>query len=99
MPETRTAHINRTDDGVVIARIRQGARQSMTDASENLATAVAETGGVKRLLLVDIRGAQPYFAADVRRRYMGPMVTDAFSALALLIEGSTMGRMMGNVNS
>jgi hypothetical protein len=96
MPETRTAHINLTDDGIVVVRVRPGARQSMTDASENLAAAVAQTGGRRRPLLVDIRGAQP-LAADVRRQYAGQIVVTAFSALALLIEGSTFGRMMGNV--
>jgi hypothetical protein len=96
MPETRTADISLSDHGVVVVRIRGGARQSMTDASENLAAAVAQTGGQRRPLLVDIRGAQP-LAADVRRQYAGQTVVKAFSALALLIEGSTFGRMMGNV--
>ena len=96
MPDTRTAQISLTDDGVVVVRIRTGARQSMTDASENLAAAVLEATGRRRPLLVDIRGAQP-LAADVRRQYSGQRVVDTFSALALLIEASTLGRTMGNV--
>ncbi len=96
MRETRTASINLSDDGVVIVRINAGARQSMTDASENLATAVAVGGGHRRPILVDIRGAQP-LAADVRRLYSGQPVADAFVALALLVEATAMGRLMGNV--
>jgi hypothetical protein len=92
MPDTRTAHIGLADSGVVIVRIRAGARQSMTDASENLAAAVSETAGRRRPLLVDIRGAQP-LAADVRKVYSGPKVADRFSALALLIEASTLARL------
>jgi hypothetical protein len=96
MPETRTANIVLAESGVVIVRIHHGARQSMTDASENLTMAVRVGTGMRRPILVDIRGAQP-LAADVRRLYSGQNVADAFTALALLIEGSPLGRMMGNV--
>ena len=96
MPETRTAQIDLVASGVVIVRIHNGARQSMTDASDNLTTAIAVAGGTRSPILVDIRGAQP-LAADVRRLYSGQNVADAFTALALLIEGSPLGRMMGNV--
>jgi hypothetical protein len=44
---------------------------------------------------VDIREAVP-LAADVRRYYSGP-VLQSFSALALLIHASPLGRMIGNV--
>ena len=96
MPDTRTAQIGRRDDGVVIVRIHNNARQSVPDAQENLATAVSETAGRRCPLLVDIRTAQP-LAADVRQQYMGPTVVNAFTALALLVEASPMGTMMGNV--
>jgi hypothetical protein len=96
MPETRTAWIELADNGVIIVRVRNGARQSMTDASENLSTAIAIAAGRRRPILVDIRTAQP-LAADVRRLYSGDNVAQAFTALALLIEGSPLGRMMGNV--
>ena len=96
MPDTRTARIELSESGVVIVRIRKGARQSLADASENLSTAIATRGGQRRPLLVDIRHAAP-LAADVRRMYSARHIADAFSALALLIEMSTLGRMMGNV--
>ena len=96
MPDTRTAQIELAANGVVVVRIRNGARQSVTDAGDNLTTAIAAAGGIRRPVLVDIRHAQP-LAADVRRLYSGQNVADAFTALALLIEGSPLGRMMGNV--
>jgi hypothetical protein len=96
MAETRTANIELADSGVVIVRIRRGARQSLTDASENLTAAISVAAGTRRPILVDIRAAQP-LAADVRRLYSGQNVATAFTALALLIEGSPLGRMMGNV--
>jgi hypothetical protein len=50
-------------NGVVIVRIHNGARQSVTDAGENLSTAIATRDGQRRPLLVDIRKAVP-LAAD-----------------------------------
>jgi hypothetical protein len=96
VPDTRTARIELSDAGVVVVRIRNGARQSMSDASENLSAAVATRDGQRRPLLVDIRNAAP-LAADVRRMYSGKNIADAFTALALLIDTSALGRTMGNV--
>jgi hypothetical protein len=77
-------------------RIKDGAHQSLSDAKENLALAVSETLGERRPLLIDIRKAQP-LEADARHHYSGQTLVERFSALALLIEGSPFGRMMGNV--
>src|SRR5262245_10715052 len=96
MTETKTADIGLSDDGLVVVRIRAGARQSLTDARENLAACLSEALGQRRPLLIDIRGAQP-LDADARHHYSGQTLVDGFSALALLIESSPLGRMMGNV--
>ena len=96
MPDTRTATIHLSDDGLVIVRIREAAHQSVDDARSNLAAAVSTTAGRCRPLLVDIRSAAP-LEADVRHHYMGQPLVDSFSALAMLIESSPLGRMMGNV--
>ena len=96
MPETKTARIALNEEGLVIVRINNGARQSLADAKENLAMAVLETRGKRRPLLVDIRQAQP-LDADARHHYSGETLVEQFSALALLVEASPWGRMIGNV--
>ena len=96
MPETKTARIGLNGDGLVIVRINAEAHQSLDDAKANLAAAVAETAGKRRPLLIDMRTAKP-LDADARHHYSGVTLVEYFSALALLIEGSPFGRMMGNV--
>jgi hypothetical protein len=96
MRETATAHIGLGDDGVVSVRVRPGAQQSLADARENLGSALALREGVRRPLLVDIRKAAP-LDAEVRHYYSGQVLVEGFSAIALLVEASPLGRMMGNV--
>ena len=47
--------------------------------------------------MVDIRRAQPLDAA-VRHQYSGPTFGEGFLALAILVESSPFGRMMGNIS-
>jgi hypothetical protein len=96
MPDTRTARISLTVDGVVVVKIHVGMMQSLEDAKANLTAAIESTAGRRRPLLVDIRGSQPLDAA-VRHHYSGKLVADHFSALALVVESTPLGRMMGNV--
>jgi hypothetical protein len=96
MPETDTALINLNADGVVIVKIRDDASQTLADAQANLAMAVSETAGRRRPLLVDIRTARP-LDADARHHYSGQTLADGFLALALLVDNSPLGRMIGNV--
>jgi len=96
MPNTRTARISLTGDGVVVVKIRHGVTQSLEDAQANLTAAIDATAGRRRPLLVDIRGSQPVDAA-VRHHYSGTRVADHFSALALVIDSTPLGRMVGNV--
>src|SRR6476660_3457218 len=96
MPHTTTARIQLNERGVLVVRINDGAQQSLADAKENLSVAVSETGGKRLPLLIDIRRAQP-LEADARHHYSGQTLVDAFSALALLVEGSPFGKMFGNV--
>src|SRR5262245_31763286 len=96
MRETATARINLGEDGVLIVRVRGGVRQSPVDARENLAAALAEGVGRRRPLLVDITRSLP-LEAETRHLYSGQMLVDGFCALALLVETSPLGRMMGNV--
>jgi hypothetical protein len=96
MPVTNTARINLNAHGLLIVRINDGAQQTLDDARENLAAAVSETGGKRRPLLIDVRTAKP-LDADARHHYTGLTLVERFSALALLVEASPFGRMMGNV--
>ena len=96
MTETKTARIGLSDDGVLIVRIHDGAFQSLADAKENLEVAVSQTKGTRRPLLVDIRRAKP-LDADARHHFSGQTLVEAFSGLALLVDASPFGRMMGNV--
>ena len=94
MRETNTALVRLGSDGVISVRIRSDAQQSLTDAKENLGAALEARDGQRRPLLIDIRDAQP-LDAEVRHFYSG-QVLDGFTALAMLIDASPFGRMMGN---
>lgn len=96
MSETATARIDLGDDGVLIVRIRKGARQLPADARENLAAALSAGQGRRRPMLVDITGCPP-LSAETRHVYSGQTLVAGFSALGLLVEASPLGRMMGNV--
>ena len=96
MTETRTALVDLADSGIVIARVKENAEQSLVDARENLAAVVSEARGHRRPLLIDMRTARP-LDADARHHYTGQALVEHFSALALLVEASPFGRMMGNV--
>jgi|SRR5689334_12336620 hypothetical protein len=94
--DTRTARIGLDEQGLVIVRVKDRAKQSLDDAKQNLAAAVSETRGTRRPLLIDLRTAQP-LDADARHHYSGQTLIERFSAMALLVDGSPFGRMMGNV--
>jgi hypothetical protein len=96
MRETKTAKIELEPEGVLVVRIGTGARQLLADAEQNLGAALIERGGKRRPLLIDIRGAVP-LDADVRHYYSGKVLVTGFTALALLVDASPLGRMMGNV--
>lgn len=96
MRETPTALVDLGPDGILTVRIRDGAHQSLADAEQNLGAALAERGGERRPLLIDIREAKP-LDAEVRHYYSGQVLVDGFCALALLIDSSPLGKMMGNV--
>ena len=94
--ETPTAQLTLGDDGILIIRIRKGARQEPADARENLAAAIDEAAGRRPPLLVDITGSPP-LSAETRHLYSGHALDSGFSALALVVEASPLGRMMGNI--
>jgi len=94
--ETATARIALGDDGVLVVRIREDARQRPDDARANLDVAVSQTLGRRRPILVDITRCQP-LDADTRHLYSGQTLVKGFTALALLVEASPLGQMIGNL--
>ena len=95
MAETATAQITLTN-GMLLVRIRAGAHQRPCDARENLGVAMNETQGVRRPMLIDITKCDP-LDAETRHVYSGQPLVDGFTALAMIIDASPFGRMMGNV--
>ena len=69
--------------------------QTVADADELLGAALALGAPARRGVLVDIRRSLP-LQTEVRHRYRGRHLS-GFCALAMLIEASALGRMMGNV--
>jgi len=96
MRETRTGRVTLADDGVLTVSIHPAVKQTIDDAKENLAAALATRDGQRRPLLIDIRGGQP-LDAEVRHYYSGQVLVDGFTALGLLVDASPLGLMMGNV--
>jgi hypothetical protein len=96
MVSTSTAEIELDPNGIVITRILQGAAQSLADARENIAATIEACGGKRRALIVDITRCLP-LEPDVRHFYSGEVLVQSFLALALLIEASPFGTMMGNL--
>lgn len=83
-------------DGCVVVRVKAGVVQSIEDAKANLSAALCEAAGRRRPILIDISRAVP-LDAEVRRYYSGTVLVDSFTALALLVNASPLGRMIGNV--
>jgi hypothetical protein len=95
VPRTPTAEIV-LHEGVVTTRIAAGVQQSLGDAQVNLAATVAACGHEKRPLLVDISRCRP-LEPEVRHYYTGEVLVASFLALALVVEATAFGRMMGNI--
>jgi hypothetical protein len=95
MSDTVTAQIS-LDNGILRVRIRDGAHQRPSDARENLEVALRATAGRRRPILVDITRCLP-LDAETRHEYSGQRLVDGFTALAIVIEASPLGRMIGNI--
>lgn len=96
MIHTRTAKVELLPNGIVAVRIDPTATQSVSDARENIETAVKAGLPGRRPLLVDIRNCLP-LEAETRHYYSGKILIDSFLALCMLLELSPLGQMMGNL--
>jgi hypothetical protein len=92
---TATAQVRLREDGIVHVRVFPHTRQSAADAEENLGAARSSCRGQRRPVLVDITGCEP-LEPHVRRCYTGDAL-DPFSAIAMLVDATTFGTMIGNI--
>jgi hypothetical protein len=90
--ETPTARYTLRSDGIILQRIKSGARQELKDAQENMEAFLRLAAGQKRLLLVDLResgpsgrGVREYYAENSTR-----LLASAF------LVGSSLSQMIGN---
>lgn len=93
------ADISVEQDGVhpiVAIRVRPGVQQSLADAQANVEVCIRAAGNRRCRLLVDIRRGEA-LSADVRHFYSGDKLIEWFSAMALLVNSSPVGRVMGNL--
>jgi hypothetical protein len=95
MRQTRTAAVE-MEDGLLVVRVRPGVRQTLEDARANIEACVELARGARPGLLLDLTRALS-LDPEVRHFYTGSVVTELCSALALLVEISPLGRIMGNV--
>ena len=95
MRETRTAAVE-LEDELLVVKIRAGLRQTLEDARDNIDACVEISGAARPGLLLDITHAVS-LDPPVRHFYTGSVVVDLCSALALVVEMSPLGRIMGNV--
>jgi len=95
MRETRAATVE-SRDGFLVVRIRPGVKQTLDDARANLDACLVESEGRRVGLMLDLTRALP-LDPPVRHLYAGPAVDPVCSALALVVESSPLGRIMGNV--
>lgn len=96
MIRTATATAALRDDGIAAIRIDEGALQSLDNARENLAALRALVPAPPGPVLIDMRGARP-LEPEVRHFYSDTPMGDTFSAMALVVASTPLGRMMGNV--
>lgn len=96
MGTTRTAEVELHDGWCVVVRVHAGARQSLADAHENLGAAMTIARPARKPLLVDITVCAP-LEPEVRHFYSGEKLVQSFAALALRVEASPFGRVMGNM--
>jgi hypothetical protein len=95
MRETRAAVVD-LQEGLLVVRIRHGVQQTLDDARANIDACAQESGGARPGLLLDLTQAEP-LEPTVRHFYTGAVVHDVCSALALVVEASPVGRIMGNI--
>lgn len=93
--EMPTVVLSRRSDGIVVLRVRDGARQTVAHARQNVATLDRLTGGEPRPCLLDMR-APNTTERGVREFYASKEGSRPVLAMAVLMPPSVM-RMLGNL--
>lgn len=94
--QTTAARICLRPDGIVNVEIMPGLDQSVESARENLQVCRDLASGLKRPLLVNLRGAM-VLRMETRQVYSDPAIADSFAALAMIIDREPISRMMINL--
>jgi hypothetical protein len=96
---TNTAEIHVVDNAagpIVIVEVLPYVLQSLDDARANIAASIRAAGNQRCRLMIDIRKAE-ILTAEVRHYYSGEQLEQWFSAIAVIVEASPVGRVMGNL--
>jgi hypothetical protein len=91
---TRTSTHFLGDDGIVRTVLDEGAEETLADAKASIASIVRVSNGMKRPLLVDLRGVKSQ-DRGARVYYSGPESVASTLGTAILV-GSPVSRMLGN---
>jgi hypothetical protein len=84
------------EDGIVYVEITPGCEQTPESARHNLNSAFKLCGGIKRPIIVDLRGAVPLDRAT-RQVYTGQDIAENFTGLAIMTMSDPVNRLMANV--
>lgn len=93
--ETRTSIYTLHEDGVIVQRLRDNARQTLADAKENVEAYLTLCVSTKHPCLIDGRAALTA-EPGVREYYARPEVAERTLAAALLVGSSAM-RVIANL--
>ncbi len=93
--EMPTVVLSQRSDGIVVLRVRDGARQTVTHAHQNVAALAHLTGGERRPCLLDMR-APNSTDRGVREFYASKEGSRPILAMAVLMPPSAM-RLLGNL--
>lgn len=92
--ETRTSRVYLRSDGIVFVQIKDGAKQDLADAKENLTAISNAAQGKPCLLLVDLTPVASQ-SAECRAFYTAPENSHVNKAVALLTN-SVFSKVIGN---
>ena len=92
---TATTRLWLDDEGILHVETLPLSDETLASAQGNLAALLRLGGGVRRPLLVDMRGGRS-LSRDARKHYAGPEAARVVCAVAVLVD-NPLSRMLGNV--